>query len=116
MGQGDSKQIVICPYCASEIVPPDDKENGKISNSASTANNNEHKSNHTDNHNNNNNNNNSNDTNSSQSQIIPLPPNLCPRCHGTYRKTVTNSPHRRRVSSLFGNSDNNTNTTIQIHI
>ena len=105
MGQGDSKQIIACPYCASEIVVSDNKENGKTSNQSPSALASASPSRNSLSQDNNNNGNNDNEqkSNADFSQIIDIPPNamLCQRCHGFYKKP-TNSNQRRKMS-LFGN-------------
>jgi len=98
MGQGDSRQIVICPSCACEVEPAPSQSNDKssekpaatVSNDANAASN-EHK--------------NSNahvSPNSSESRIIPVPPHtlLCTRCHAFIDEAIPNGHTRRR--SLFG--------------
>ena len=104
MGQSDSKQLIVCSFCASEITPPDSTENGKTSStnndsrhSTDNDNNNEHKSNGS----------------ASSSMNIQLPPNtlICPRCYGYHRKPTSSPSSRRRISSFLGSGDNNNNNS-----
>eukprot|EP01084_Bolivina_argentea_P075414 136720_1 len=95
MGQTDSKQLIVCSFCKSEIITPDGEGNEQKSSI------NIH----------------------SQPMLLKLPSNaiLCPRCHGFYQKQAEHY-NNKRMLSFFGNENtddingDNKDNNIKIYI
>jgi len=107
MGSNSSKQLVVCTYCATEIPPVKEPQNGKIASNSATHSSSPNGAPS------------SNADSEQKSNVPPSPPSpsaridvppdalLCPRCHGFYRRPMESPSQRRRFSFMNSNGSSN---------